>query len=233
MKKHLSKEDRKIIGRLLQTKKPHREIAEAIGVSRTTIYREVDRNWTCGRYSAEWAQSRSEARKNRQGQPKIKESLWARIFELYNEDHSPEQIAGALKRRGIKVSHETIYQRIYAEINAGRLDAKHLRRGRKKRHRKCRLRPPRDLTKTSIEQRPDEVASRTDFGHWEGDTVEIIRGKLYLITLVERVSRFVACAFVSNKRAEIVRTAITAELKRFPGACKSITFDNGTEPRTP
>ena len=149
---------------------------------------------------------------------------------MYNEDYSPEQIAGVLKNRGIKVSHETIYQRIYAEINVGRLDAKHLRHGRKKRHHKRRLRPPRDLTKTSIEQRPIEVAFRTDFGHWKewrADTVEIIRGKLYLITLVERVSRFIACAFVSNKRAEIVRTAITAELKRFPGACKSITFDNG------
>ena len=67
---------------------------------------------------------------------------------------------------------------------------------RKKRHRKCQLRPPQDLTKTSIEQRPAEVALRTDFGHWEewrADTVEIIRGQLYLITLVERVSRFIAC----------------------------------------
>ena len=94
---------------------------------------------------------------------------------MYNEDYSPEQIAGVLKKR------------------------------------------------------PVEVAFRTNFGYWEGDTVEIICGELYLITLVERVSRFIACAFVSNKRSKTVQAAITTELKRFPGACKSMTFDKGIE----
>ena len=42
--RHLSKTCKEIIERLLQAQKTHQEIAEVIGVSKTTIYREVDRN---------------------------------------------------------------------------------------------------------------------------------------------------------------------------------------------
>ncbi|MGX8717044.1 MAG: IS30 family transposase, partial [bacterium] len=145
-----------------------------------------------------------------------------------NEDWSPEQISGALKLRGICVSHETIYRRIYAEIRAGRLEQKHLRWNRKKR--RCRLakRVPRDLTKISIESRPN-ISSRAEFGHWEGDTVELVRGQSYLVTMVERKTRFLAMAHVSNKKSDTTRNAILSMFRHFPQAVKSITLDNGTE----
>ena len=130
--------------------------------------------------------------------------------------------------RCVYVSHETIYRRIYAGIRAVRLEQKHLRWNRKKR--RCRLskRRPRDLTKISIESRPD-LSSRAEFGHWEGDTVELIRGQSYLVTLVERKTRFLAMAHVSNKKSEAVRNAILSMFRHFPKAVKSITLDNGTE----
>ena len=46
---------------------------------------------------------------------------WDKVFELFNLDWCPEQIASV-----VSVCHETIYRRIYAEIKAGRLDRKHL-----------------------------------------------------------------------------------------------------------
>ena len=126
------------------------------------------------------------------------------------------------------MSQETIYRRIYAGIRAGWLEQKHLRWNRKKR--RCRLakRVPRDLTKISIESRPN-ISSRAEFGHWEGDTVELIRGQSYLVTLVERKTRFLAMAHVSNKKSEAVRNAILSMFRHFLKAVKSITLDNGTE----
>ena len=43
--------------------------------------------------------------------PKISEKTWGKVFELYKLDFSPEQIGSV-----VKVSHESIYRRIYAEI---------------------------------------------------------------------------------------------------------------------
>ena len=79
-----------------------------------------------------------------------------------------------------------------------------------------------------MEIRPN-ISSRAEFWHWEGDTVELIRGQSYLVTLVERKTRFLAMAHVENKRAETVRNAILSMFLHFPKAVKSITLDNGTE----
>ena len=80
----------------------------------------------------------------------------------------------------------------------------------------------------SISTRPD-LSSRAKFGHWEGDTVELVRGQSYLVTLVERKTRFLAMAHVPNKKSETVRNAILSAFAPFPQAVKSITLDNGTE----
>ena len=130
--------------------------------------------------------------------------------------------------QSVCVSHETIYRRIYAEIRAGRLDQKHLRWNRKKRRRRLAKRRPRDPSKLSIESRPD-LSSRAEFGHWDGDTIELVRGQSYLVTMVERNTRFLAMAHVENKRADTVRNAILSMFLHFLQAVKSITLDNGTE----
>ena len=47
--------------------------------------------------------------------------IWLKVFEIYNNDWSSEQISLVLKLQGICVSHVTIYRRIYAEILTGQL----------------------------------------------------------------------------------------------------------------
>ena len=116
--------------------------------------------------------------------------------------------------------HETIYRKIYAEILAGWLDRKHLRWECKKRRRRLPKRPPRDLTKISIEKRP-KLSSRTEFGHWEGDAVELVRGKSYLVTMVERSTRFLLVAHVPNKKSETVQNTILSMFRHFPKAVKT------------
>jgi len=229
MYKHLSKEERYLIEQLMSQQKSNREIAKLMGRSASTISREIFRNWKGEvRYDHDRAQKRTAERRKLSGGPKIGREVWAEVFRRYNEDHSPEQIAGALQMKGVRISHETIYQRIYREIESKRLDYRHLRWFRKKRQRRLKVRQRRDSTKISIERRPPKVAQREEFGHWEGDTVQLQRGA-YLVTLVERKTRFLITALVPNKQSNVVREAIEAEFRHFPKTVRSITFDNGTE----
>ena len=230
-RKHLSIDERSIIERLVQAGKSNKSIAEVLGWSVSTIGRDLERNcWRlkCRTYRSEHAERIAKKRRKHERKSRISGEIWQKIFGFYNEDWSPEQISGALKLKGICVSHETIYRRIYAEIKAGRLDRKHLRWNRKKRRRRLSKRSPRDLTKISIENRPN-ISSRTEFGHWEGDTVELIRGQSYLVTMVERKTRFTLVGQVPNKKSDTVRNAILSMFRHFPKAVKSITLDNGTE----
>lgn len=88
---------------------------------------------------------------------------------------------------------------------------------------------------TSIDQRPAYVNERTEFGHWEGDTVVGVKDKKdsVLFTLVERKTRYLIAIKVKNKGADAIYRAINKLEKeygdRFSKVFKSITFDNGVE----
>ena len=120
--RHISKEERKRIEELTQDGNTNKEIAEELGRSKSTIGRELKRNWVYGArgYKHERAQELTETRRKCSKSPRISEKTWQKVFGLFNEDLSPEQIASV-----VKISHETIYRRIYAEIRAGRFDRKH------------------------------------------------------------------------------------------------------------
>ena len=84
----------------------------------------------------------------------------------------------------------------------------------------------------SILFRPDDVAHRREFGHWEGDLMlfEQKRGQTNVTTLVERVSRFTVILKNPNKRTKPVMGKIMKAIKDLPHvARRSITFDRGTE----
>ena len=115
---HISREDRRRIEALTQAGSTNKEIAAIIGVSASTIGRELKRNGGYGArcYDCERAQKLTEKRRKDSKGPKISGKTWQKVFELFNLDLSPEQIASV-----VKISHESIYRRIYAEIRAGRL----------------------------------------------------------------------------------------------------------------
>ena len=119
--KHLCFEERSIIEQLVQAGKSNKVIAEVLGRATSTIGRELERN--CWRlkyreYRSKTADEVAKKRRRHERKSRISWEIWQKIFELYNDDWSPEQISGALKLRGIYISHETIYRRIYAEIRA-------------------------------------------------------------------------------------------------------------------
>ena len=58
------------------------------------------------------------------------------------------------------------------------------------------------------------------------------RGAGYLVTLVERKTRFLTVELVDNKKSDTVRSAIEASFRHFPQAVKSIAFAKKHRVRT-
>lgn len=87
---------------------------------------------------------------------------------------------------------------------------------------------------TSIEERPESIETREEFGHWEIDTV--IGRKSNddaLLTLVERKTRKEITTRIDNKDSAAVEVALQAIVAKYEAEVnvvfKSITADNGSE----
>lgn len=87
----------------------------------------------------------------------------------------------------------------------------------------------------SIDERPEHINDRSEFGHWEIDTlVGQRKGKgQVLLTLVERCTKQVFVFRIAGKTSDAVLHAMDHlrchYKKRFPILFKSITADNGSE----
>jgi len=79
-----------------------------------------------------------------------------------------------------------------------------------------------------VGQRPAEVEPRQVLGHWEADTVIGADKRHCILTLTERVSRFVVIKkLLARTKEEVIRAA--AQVLHVHRGIKTITFDNGTE----
>ena len=136
MYKQLTSEQRSQIFALLQRKCPRKEIARIVGISQSTLSRELKRNSTpSGKYI--WFKAHDKAMERRKRSTRnaalAPELVW-RIKQLIIEEQwSPRQIAGVLKKEGIGVSHQCIYNMIHADAS-GEL-ARHTRHKFKHRRR--------------------------------------------------------------------------------------------------
>ena len=118
---------------------------------------------------------------------------------------SPKQIAGKLP-----VSHETLYQHVYADKRAGGKLWQNLRchKERRKRYASGRDRRGQIIGRRPLSERPACVQERKQVGHWEGDTVIGASHKGAIVTQVERKSGYAVIAKVANKTADLVSAAI-------------------------
>ncbi len=81
----------------------------------------------------------------------------------------------------------------------------------------------------SIRERLASVEDRAVPGHWEGDLLAGSKNS-YIATLVERHSRYVMLAKVSNRRTETVIRALIKQSRKLPGELyTSLTWDRGSE----
>jgi IS30 family transposase len=148
---------------------------------------------------------------------------------IHAELWSPEQISGYLlanKQPG--VSHESIYQLIYADKRLGCTLHKALR-CQKVRKKRTGVRERRGTipNQVSIEQRPAIADQLKRFGDWEGDLVIGANHQQALVTLNERKSRFTLIGKVERKTAGSVAETIISLLMPFSGFVHTLTTDNG------
>lgn len=212
----------------------HRQIARQLGVDSRTIDREVARNRGKKGYRFKQAEAKSQERRHRKPGANVKMTpeLIAVIEEKVTQfQWSPEQIAGWLKREHGRqmISHERIYQHIWADKKAGGTLYTHLRRKAKKYMKRINGKTKRGqiIGRVGIENRPPIVETRTRIGDWEADTIVGKAHQGAIVSLVDRKTRYTKLIKVERATAEAVQFAITTALRSFP--VHSITFDNGKE----
>ncbi len=105
MSKHITEEQRYAISMMLQIPMSKKAIAEAIGVDKSTVYREIKRN--CGRrrsgsYSMELAQRKADRRKQQKHRKEVlTPAMRKRIIKLLKKGFSLEKIVGRSRLEGI------------------------------------------------------------------------------------------------------------------------------------
>ncbi|EBC1279625.1 IS30 family transposase, partial [Salmonella enterica] len=104
-----------------------REIGIRIGVSKSTVSREVRRNGTDGSYSAAEAQQLSRARRQAAAKRFIGPDTVFYVEVGLGWKWSPEQINAVCRRIGSPVSHEWIYQYVQTDKASGGELYRHLR----------------------------------------------------------------------------------------------------------
>ncbi len=225
--KHLSQNERYQIFCLMKEGLNCTEIAKNLGRSTSTISREIVRNKGGRGYRPKQAdrlaQERSVGSRNAR---RIEPDVLKAAFDRIAEQLSPEQVAAELP-----ISHETLYQHIYADKAAGGALWRNLRcqKKRKKRYASGVERRGQIVGRRPIHERPANVELRRTVGHWEGDTVIGAGHKQAIVTLVERKSGYAVLMKVNHKTSELVSSAVIKKLEPIRDRVKTITFDNGKE----
>ena len=225
--KHLSQAERYQIHALMKAGHDQSQIAKLLDRHKSTISRELSRNTGSRGYRPKQAceMSADRAQNSRNAStvaPWVKEQANA----LLRVQWSPEQIASQLP-----ISHETVYQHVYADKAQGGALWKNLRCQKQKRKRYAGGRERRGQipNRRPLSDRPLHIEARKQVGHWECDTVIGANHKGAVVTMVERKSGYAVMAKVTNKTSALVSSAIVDKLQPLAARVKTLTFDNGKE----
>jgi IS30 family transposase len=221
---HLTQEERYQIYALNKAGHTQTEIADVLERHPSTISRELRRNRGGRGYRPRQAQCMADARRPLNAR-QIDEATWQFTKDRLREQWSPDQIS-----KHVAISHETIYQRVYADKKAGGTLWRNLR-CQKQRRKRYGKRDRRGIipNRQSIEQRPAIVEERSRIGDWEVDTVIGKNHKQALVSIVERKSGYLLVHKVERKTADAVNGAMIGLLKPHHRRVHTITSDNGRE----
>lgn len=229
------------------------EIGKIIGKDRTTISRDIKRglvkNLTSELieiyvYSAEVAQRKNKENETAKGTYlKIGNDIKLANFiekEIKEEKSSPEVIEYKIKQG--KFSTTLCFRTIYNYIDKEILDVKrndlvygkYDKQEKDKKEESERIKPNKEGK--TIHDRPKEISTREEIGHWEMDLVEGKKdeNEPYLLVLSERKTRKEIIELIPNKEAKSVAKALDRierqlGVKGFRKTFKTITTDNGSE----
>ena len=216
----------------MTAKKTQKEIATILGVSPATISRELKRNKGQRGYRPVQANIKALKRRSKAVKSiKMTAEVIALIEEKLRLEWSPDQISGWLaQEQGITISHERIYQYVWADKRQGGVLYQHLRHGHRRR-KKYGSKDKRGQirNRVSIDERPAIVTQKTRLGDWEIDTVIGKNHQGALVTIVDRVSKYTLIKKVESKHAEVVTEATLTLLNPYREKTFTITADNGKE----
>lgn len=252
--KQLKYSDRIRIEAWLRAKISVQEIADMLHVHRSTIYREIKRgqyehlnsDYTVEkRYSPEIAQKHCDENLQVRGtQLKIgNDYKYAEYIEkkIIEENYSPEAVLGELRvqNRAKDFSVSICIRTLYNYIDKGvflNLTNKNLpvKRNKKRGYKKVRVQK-RASVGTSIEERPEYIKDRKEFGHWEMDSVVGKRGKsknTFLVLTERKTRNEIIFKLPDHSATEVIKAVDRLEItwgSMFSDVFKTITVDNGTE----
>lgn len=230
------------------------EVAQMLDVCLKTIYNECRRGkyihtnsdlTTEIRYSAQIAQDKRDYNVTARGTtPKIlKDKELAKAIEekIVKKGYSPEVAIETMIQTGEmdKFEHTVCTKTVYNSIDKGffiHITNKNLpvKRNKNKKNYKRIHRQKKACAGTSIEDRPEDIQTRKEFGHVEMDSVIGKREKgCTLLTIVERKTRNCIIRKQPDKTAKSVVDTLDRLEREFGDdfytLFKTITVDNGSE----
>ena len=234
--------EREEISRGLVSERSLRVIACGMGRAASTVSREIARNGGRGCYRAAASDRQAWRRALRPKACKLATHPQLRgvVARLLQRNWSPQQIAGRLRLNhpedeAFWVSHETIYRSLFVQARGVLKKAliEHLRTHhpiRRSRHATAKADLRGRIPDTvSISERPASVEDRAVPGHWEGDLL-CGSANSYMVTLVERQTRYVMLAKIPSRDTHTVVKALIKQAKQLPDELyKSLTWDRGFE----
>jgi transposase, IS30 family len=237
--KHLTLSERCVIKFLLDRNFKKIEIANEIGVAKSTITYELKMNsLSNGSYDAHQAQEMYKARRKncvKKGKLRQDRDLYIYVIEGLRKFWSPEQISGRLSKyyRTYRkyISKDSIYNNIY-NGSIGTSFIQFLRQSQPKRRKNNKRSSKKVIIKDkkNMNDRPKAVDNKSRYGDWEGDTIFGKDHNGYLATFVERKSSYLAAALMQNKEAKTLNQAASCAFGDIENKyLKTITVDNGTE----
>ncbi len=240
--KHIILSNRLEISILLKRGYSHREIANAIGKNHSSVSREIKNNNVKGNYDPIKADAKFKVKRLKSKYQCMKIVKYPELVNyietnLRDNHWTPEEIAGRwnnechMDKNGdiIKISTPSIYKYLYS--NRGQYLCRFLcskRYTSRKRKEGGKTKKQIIPNRVSIEQRPEIINGRTEFGHWEGDTLGKIRtDNEVVIGLTERMSRFILIDKVPRLKYTV--DGFKMFLNPHYNIFKSLTLDNGVE----
>jgi IS30 family transposase len=257
-KKHLSRDERRIIERKLREGSSKAEIARLLGRDKSTIKREIARGTVrqikrnpyvskkpdapefleYKEYFADAGQREYDKHRRNCGcKNKIIKCLEMVKFveeKILSEGKwSPDAAIGYAVTHGL-FNEVFTTKTFYNWIDDRLVDVKNidllLKTRRKAKHPR---RKRKRVLGRSIEERPAEVEDRQEFGHWEGDGIVGKSQQGFLITLVERKVGVGLLFNIGDKKDDKIVMVLDKLEKQygsdFRRIFKTITFDNGGE----
>src|SRR3989338_323081 len=228
---HFTRDDRVKLAALLRTKTKRQEISRILNKNPISIWREIKRGSTDGKYLSSKSSKEAKERKTHRNK-KIENDTWLKkyIHEKLKLYWSPEQISGRLRKEDSIICHETIYGYI---IRHKKLK-KYLRcqKGKyRRRHGTVLREKQREYGKKHwIGERPRIINDRARIGDWEGDTIIGLERTKRILTHVERKTGYLLADFLPVVSADIIFEKTTKSFKKLPKQKRlSITYNNRTE----